>query len=283
MGPSHNSIQSTVWLIPILVPLFVLSMGISAFAQKTEASSRPAGGKTPGDEILYDVLLSLSVEGPGSEALTRLRSRPRATLVKGLKEILLQTGHQREAALHVIGELTVHELLPDLKEILNHSESWRLILTISQIANSSELASIRKLFLDRISKESSAVKRVAYVAALGAMKTKFNTAVYESLLKDDSYGVRTEAFNQFLLNRPLYSSYEQIANFKMAFESKPYQLRLSAYLHFGSLPVAERNKLKGALSSGRCEKEAHKQVAEECQKLVRSIASVKAPDKGASK
>lgn len=248
-------------LAPLLAVLFLLPLTSQA------ALSVPA-------RAILDDAKRLGVETDAEAGLQALKSRPKADVVKALREGLkagepwVGTSAQAAAALGYL------ELLPDLKKVAASADSWKVFVALRSLAGDADKKSVEALYLSVLEKVS-VPSQVAILDALGSWKMVLPDETFSKLTKHSQNSVKRAAVQQFLVARESYSTAQQTERFKTAFALKPYQLRLDTMRTFLDLSKEERVSLSKSVTQLNCGKEKNAEVKPVCQQVISSVRGEK--------
>ncbi len=238
----------------------------------TQANKSTSNAVTPtlAHQDWFNIAVELnSGEDQAKIAAAQLQKLPRPELVTAVRNWL----HSYEGDVQSVGfsaviALELRELKAELIRNAAVSDAWRLYHALNSISVDSDRTTITAVYIRRLAAPIPAAAAMAIIDGLTGYKTALPPVLFRKLQKSASYQVRETAVQNFMVTRTALSQGEQVERMRSSLLIKPYEVRLSAYKYFQTLPENDRKLLAPALSSDACRRETNDQVKAVCAQLV---------------
>jgi len=222
--------------------------------------------------IRENILLLNIGEQQADAALDRLHLASRYQVVSVLRdELVSEPVNPSNRNLRAVFALNMIELLPELREISEHTDLWLVFVTVNHLletAPKGKIDSFVELYQRRLNSTLSAASRIALLDGLTQLRIPIKSDLFHSLLGDSHFQVRVAAVENFVATGNLLSHEDRIRRMVEAMQMKPYQARLTAIRSFSMLDANERSKLRSRLPANLCASESRNDRQSACQEAL---------------
>ncbi len=221
-------------------------------------------------EILA-VASKLGTEGEDARIRRDLEAFPRAKVIAAVREGLLEGGAFAVVAARAANALHVTEVATDLEKTFQKNQDWSIALALASLAAPSQKSKLAQTWQAKLASFESPT-RLAILQTLTEWKSPLSSALFNSLLEDESSQVRIAAVRNFTQTKEKLALSDAIARYKKAFALKPYQARLEAMAEFALLSKIDHARYAPAIDEtfkANCKKEDKPDVKHECERIVK--------------